>query len=187
MVSRVDCMVSRASFMTSRTRVRTEFSMQPKLYSKSIELRRCSNQPLYDVTFVSMTSFPALALLLQLCCAAKLITLVDDGSPRGRANGLLYHKTWALCCAPSFFMALTVFGALHVLLSETFTGAKNNPYPAEKASSWFHVQDWMRTWIVTCPIISIDVAQRLRSMLLFQARLGWLPSHKLSISSTVGS
>ena len=71
-----------------------------------------------------MTSFPALALLLQLCCAAKLITLVDDGSPRGRANDLLYHKTWALCCAPSFFMALTVFGALHVLLSETFTGAK---------------------------------------------------------------
>ncbi|KAH8631790.1 hypothetical protein IG631_13473 [Alternaria alternata] len=67
-------------------------------------------------------------------------------------------------------MALTVFVALHVLLSETFTGAKNNPYPAEKASSWFHVQDWMRTWIVTCPIISIDVAQRLRSMLLFQAR-----------------
>lgn len=33
----------------------------------------------------------------------------------------------------------------------------------------------MRTWIVTCPTISIDVAQRLRSMLLFQARLGWLP------------
>lgn len=106
-----------------------------------------------------MNSFPALVLLLQLCCAAKLITLVDDGSPRGRANGLLYHETWALCCAPSFFMALTVFGALHVLLSETFTGAQNNPYPAGKASSWFHLHDWMRTWIVTCPTMSIDVAQ----------------------------